>query len=83
MIPAGILPKAGSWMKNSFMVYAMHFALLKGINYAGAALLPHTIISADILFLFAPAIVIAVVYLVCLFLRRFTPKIYAVLSGNR
>ncbi len=70
-------------MKNAFLVYAMHFAIVRLINKTGAFLLPHSYVLCMALYLLMPAVIFVLVHLFALFLRKHFPKLCAVLSGNR
>lgn len=77
------LPAAPRWIKNSFFLYAVHFALVRLVNKAGAKLFPSSPAVALALFLLLPAFAAAVSYGLTRLMTRYTPQLYDVLSGGR
>jgi|GEM_PF-87167 len=77
------LSPAKKFMRNSFMIYAMHFALVRMINKTADLFFHGSGPAALLLYFLMPVIVIAAVALIADFGRKYTPKLYAVLSGNR
>lgn len=77
------LPAAPRWMKNSFFLYAIHFALVRLVNKAGARLFPSSAAAALALFLLLPAFTAAASYGLTRLMTRYVPRLYDVLSGGR
>lgn len=77
------LPEAPDWMRHSFFLYAVHFALVRLINKVGARLWPGNFWAALGLFVIMPALMTAVSYALVRFLKRFVPVLYGLLSGGR
>ena len=67
----------------SFGIYLFHemnlFILRKLLTKA----LPHTSFVAVFLYLGVPAIIISFCLLLCRLLERFTPRLYALITGGR
>lgn len=85
-IPGKRLPAAKDFMKYSFFLYAVHFAIVRLINKGAAILLPG---AAQVwyvpfaLFLFMPILVLFVSTAAGSVLRRFLPKTWSLLTGGR
>lgn len=77
------LPAAPRWIKNSFFLYAVHFALVRFANKAGARLFPSSETAALVLFLLLPAFTAAVSYGLTRLMTRYSPRLYDILSGGR
>ena len=75
LLPMAALPEAPDFMKNSFLIYAMHFAIVRLINKAGAALLPHTNFFEYLIFFITPVIVFAVVAVLAKPIRKHLPAL--------
>lgn len=76
------LPTVREWMKDTFFLYAIHFAWVRLFNKILSRLFPFPA-AAFFIFLIMPALMLAVNVMVSSLLRRFVPKLYAVLSGGR
>lgn len=81
-LPAA-LPAARSYMKFSLFLYSFHFVPVRGINKVGSLLLPHHAASALILYLLLPVAVVAVTWIVAVFLKKRIPPLWKLLSGGR
>ena len=77
------LPAAPRWMKNSFFLYAIHFALVRLVNKAGAKVFPASAGAALGLFLLLPVLAAAVSYGLTRGMTRWMPRVNGVLSGGR
>ena len=75
ILPMMNLFEARDYMKNSFLIYAMHFAIVRFINKAGAALLPHTSFFEYLIFFISPVIVFAVVAVLAKPIRKYLPAL--------
>lgn len=80
LLPLGTAP---AWAKNSFFLYAIHFAWVRLFNKAGALLFPGSLTAALGLFLALPPVMAAVSYGIGRLLERIMPGIYRVLCGGR
>ena len=74
-------PKA--WMKNGFFLYAIHFIIARGLNKAGALMLPHTWMNAAALYVLIPALVTVFAWKLGDFLKKWLPSVWRGLSGGR
>ena len=77
------LPAPRPYMYHSFMLYAMHFALVRFINKAAAVVFSGSEAAAMIIYLLMPGLMIIIVSLVSSFLKCFLPGLYTILSGGR
>lgn len=77
------LPPAFAWMKQNFFLYAVHFALVRLVNKAGALVLGGNAAAALGIFLVMPAVMAFASYGLSSLLGRFLPGVYGVLSGGR
>lgn len=75
LLPMTVLPEAPDFMKNSFLIYAMHFAIVRLISKAGAALLPHNSFSEYLIFFISPVIVFAIVAVLAKPIRKRLPAL--------
>ena len=69
--------------RRSFAVYAMHLPIAIVILKVLNIVLPQSAWSEIPKFVIMVAATLVIIQLVCAFLERFAPKIYAVLMGNR
>lgn len=83
MVSETWLPAVHTWMKDNFFLYAVHFALVRLINKTGAALLPHIPAVPLILYIAMPCFIIPVSFAASCFLKRFLPRLWLLLNGNR
>ena len=77
------LPAAKSFMKNSFLVYAVHFALVRLINKTADCFFHGSTSAALVLYFLMPAIILSVMNAVAAFDRKHTPILYRLLTGSR
>lgn len=81
-LPAA-LPAAKPYMKMGLFLYSFHFVPVRGINKVGSLLLPHNAVSALILYLTLPVAVVAVTWMLAVFLKKRIPPLWKLLSGGR
>lgn len=77
------LPEVKPWMKDTFFLYATHFALVRLVNKTGAALFPGSLAAAALMFLMMPAVCLVFAREVRLVLRKTVPWLWTGLSGGR
>lgn len=77
------LPEAREWMKHNFFLYAVHFALVRLINKAGALILPPSPGFALAVFVLMPVIVVSIHAALVKGLTVWLPDVYRVLAGGR
>ena len=78
-----LLPPVKPWMKDTFFLYATHFAFVRLVNKTGAVLLPGNRAAAAVLFIFMPAFSLVFSRGVGTALKRFLPPVWKALSGGR
>lgn len=83
MIDEKRLGRVRPWMTCTFFIYAFHFIPVRFINKAAAVFFPGSEAVALVLFLCMPVLAVAVSYQAVRFLRRFTPKTWRLLNGDR
>lgn len=77
------LPEPKGFMKYNFFLYAYHFLLVRGINKAGALLLPSGAGSALAIYLALPVLAILINWLTVMLLKRYLPPVLSLLNGGR
>ncbi len=77
------LPEVKPWMKDTFFLYATHFALVRLINKTGAVLFPGSLTAAAALFCLMPWLCLACSRGMRAVLKRYFPRLWACLSGGR
>lgn len=77
------LPPASDLIKNSFFLYAVHFPWVRLFNKCAALILPHTAVSALVMFALMPVFIIITVWILSSVMKRILPGAYSVLSGGR
>lgn len=77
------LPEPKGFMKYNFFLYAYHFLLVRGINKAGALLLPSGAGSALAIYLALPVLAILINRLTVMLLKRYLPPVLSLLNGGR
>ena len=70
-------------MKQNFLLYAVHFALVRLMNKTGAFLFFGNPFLPLALFLFLPVFCVILSYEMSRFLRRFLPGLWFLLNGGR
>ena len=80
MIP---LPKAKTWMKNTFLIYAVHQIMALFLNKMGNLFLGNSMYIGGIIFLMIPVIVTVFCYCMGKILLKYCPVIWKILSGGR
>lgn len=77
------LPKVREFMRYNFFLYAVHFAVVRFINKAGADLFLPTPAVPLILFFIMPILALLVSTAVGKILRRLSPAVWMLLNGAR
>lgn len=83
LVPGQRLPEAKEFMRCNFFLYATHFAFVRFINKAVAMMLPVNGWEPFVLYLFMPALVLAVCVTLGRLLRSFLPQTWKLLNGFR
>ena len=74
---------AGSTVKNSFFLYAIHFPWVRFFNKTGAAILKGSQVAAAVFFLIMPFLILLVSSVAGYLLKHTVPRLYDILSGGR
>ena len=74
---------AGSTVKNSFFLYAIHFPWVRFFNKTGAVILKENQVAAAVFFLIMPFLILLVSSVAGYLLKHTVPMIYDILSGGR
>ncbi|GHU81155.1 succinyltransferase [Clostridia bacterium] len=69
--------------KNSFVIYASHALIVRFIRKILFVIVGVNQITSIVVYFLIPVIVISIIILICIFLNRFCPKFYNLISGNR
>ena len=83
------LPKTRPWMRQSLFLYAVHYVIVRTVNKGAAIFLLRVageqalMLSAVGLYILMPAVVLLASYGMALFLSRWLPGIWKILSGGR
>lgn len=77
------LAAARDWMKQTFFLYAVHFAWVRLINKAGAMLMPGSPAAALTMFLVMPLLIVIISTCIGRLMRVWVPGLYYVLTGGR
>lgn len=77
------LPKAGAFMKCSLFLYCFHFLPVRAINKIGALVLPHNGVTALLLYLILPVIVVMLTWGLAELFKKKIPPLWKLLSGGR
>ena len=72
-----------AWEKKSFFIYASHGIVLSAFNVVSKKLIPSTPIWRMIVYLTEPLIVVTVIVFIATVMKKYFPKTYRMLSGNR
>lgn len=91
LIPAGLwllvneswLSPAREFMKHNFFLYAVHFAIIRFINKAGAMLLPAAPAVPLMLYICMPLIIVPVCFAMGSIMRKHFPWLWLFLNGPR
>lgn len=83
LMPVQFLPNIRDFMTCNFFLYAVHFAIVRLINKAGAKLLPPLPWVPFLLYLLMPFLVVLISSLLALILRRYLPRLWDLLNGGR
>lgn len=74
---------AGSTVKNSFFLYAIHFPWVRFFNKTGAVILKGNQVTAAVFFLIMPFLILLVSSVAGYLLKYTVPQLYDILSGGR
>ena len=74
---------AGSTVKNSFFLYAIHFPWVRFFNKTGAVILKGNQVAAAVFFLIMPFLILLVSSVAGYLLKHTVPRLYDILSGGR
>ena len=74
---------AGSTVKNSFFLYAIHFPWVRFFNKTGAVILKGNQVAAAVFFLIMPFLILLVSSVAGYLLKHTVPQLYDILSGGR
>jgi len=83
------LPKTRPWMRQSLFLYAVHYVIVRTVNKGAAIFLLRVageqalMLSAVGLYILMPAVALLASYGMALFLSRWLPGIWKILSGGR
>ena len=77
------LPEAKEYTKHSFFLYAIHFALVRLFNKAGALMFPGSAGAALLFFFAMPFVMVPVSLGLGRLLGRVLPPVYRILTGGR
>lgn len=83
MVDPSWLPQVKPWMKDTFFLYATHFALVRLINKTGAVLFHGSAFAAVILFFLMPWLCLGGSRIMRTVLKRYAPWLWSCLSGGR
>lgn len=89
MFPGDRAGEGRPWMRQSLFIYAIHFVVVRFGNKICAKVFglfmgeTAMVMASMLLYLILPGIVVAVSYGAALFLGRFVPPVWRVLSGGR
>ncbi len=82
-VPGERLPGTRDFMRNNFFLYAVHFAIVRLINKAGARLIPAMGWEPFALYLLMPFLALAVSTCLARILKRRVPLLWRLLNGGR
>lgn len=77
------LPEAREWMKYGFFLYAIHFILARGMNKIAAMVLPHTAVTALLVYLAIPVVCVVISWKVGEFLKKYAGPFWRLINGGR
>lgn len=77
------LPEARQWMKDSFYLYTVHFALVRLINKTAASLFPGYWPLPVGLFIFMPVMMVVISSVTGAWIKKQMPKLWFLLNGGR
>lgn len=78
-----ILPSAREWMKDTFFLYAVHFAIVRLINKTGAVLAYGIPWVPFVLYIFMPALCVGVSSVLAAAIKKCCPPLWRLLTGGR
>lgn len=77
------LPRAGGWMKRTFIVYAIHFLIIRALNKLAGPVLPGSSVGAILCYLLGPVLSFAAAEAADRVMGRLLPRAWAFMGGNR
>ena len=77
------LAQAPGWMKNTFIIYAVHQIMALFINKLTNLLFGNSMYVGGIIFLFIPVLVVVFCYFMELFMKTYFPTVWKIISGRR
>lgn len=77
------LPRARGWMKHTFIVYAIHFLIIRALNKLGGPVLSGSSFGAVAFYLSGPVLSFAAAEAADRIMGRLIPKVWAFMGGNR
>jgi len=77
------LAQAPGWMKNTFVIYAVHQIMALFINKLTNLLFGNSMYVGGIIFLFIPVVVVVFCYFMELFMKTYFPTVWKIISGRR
>lgn len=76
------LAQAPGWMKNTFVIYAVHQIMALFINKLTNLLFGNSMYVGGIIFLFIPVVVVVFCYFMELFMKTYFPTVWKIISGR-
>ena len=77
------LPTAPKWMKDTFFLYAVHFAIVRLINKTGAVVAYGIPWVPAVLYLIMPALCVAASAAIAAPMKKWCPALWSLLTGGR
>ena len=77
------LPEARTWMKNTFLIYAVHQIMALFLNKVGNLALGNSMYIGGFIFLMIPVIVTVFCHYTGKILSKYCPVIWQLISGGR
>lgn len=77
------LPKAAPYMRYGLFLYCFHFLAVRGLNKIGALILPHTVVTAAVVYMMLPVICVLLTWGMAVFLQKKIPPLWRLLGGGR
>jgi len=71
------------WLKTSFLIYVCHHIILEPIEKCLLYAFGNNTVGAIIDILFAPTITILIIIFISNLLKKYTPRLYAIINGGR
>lgn len=83
MVDKRLLPQARWWMKDTFFLYATHFAFVRLVNKTMARIFPGSALGAALLYALMPALCLGFALAGRAVLVRLAPPLWRLLTGGR